>query len=343
MTLQYGLVFISALILSLLITPISRMIAIRLNFFDHPSSPIKTHREPIPYLGGLAIMLSFLITLTVLRLTTDFPTGTLHTLRGLFAGGIIIFLIGLADDLGPSKAYFIGYKLKFVFQIIAAIILIVFDIRLKFVNPVWFSWIITIIWIVAITNAFNLIDIMDGLSSSQAIAASLAFLFISLPTEKIYVNFAAAACAGACLGFLPYNLSKRWKIFMGDTGSLSIGFLMAALSLGTSYTQISDVGLFAPLLILGLPLYDTVLVSILRILKGQSPFLGSKDHLALKLAHLGLSKKAVVSLCFLMSMLLSLCAILVSWLSLSYAITIYGIVLFIGIFGVIKLRKVHVI
>src|SRR4029077_8224239 len=124
---------------------------------------------------------------------------------------------------------------------------------------------------------------MDGLASGIAIIASFGFLFISLPSEQIYVNFAAAALAGALLGFIPFNISQRYKIFLGDTGSLFTGFMLAALSLGTAYTHVNNAGVFAPILILGVPLYDTILVTILRLQKGMSPFLGSRDHFALRL------------------------------------------------------------
>src|SRR5262249_18518315 len=157
----------------------------------------------------------------------------------------------------------------------------------KFVSPSWFADLLSMFWIVGIINAFNIIDIMDGLASGIGMIASLGFLFISLPSEEIYVNFTSAALAGALLGFIPFNLSKRWKIFMGDTGSLLVGFVLAALSLGTSYTRINNVGVFSPLLILGLPIYDTILVSYLRYMRGMSPFRGSRDHFALRLETFG--------------------------------------------------------
>src|SRR5262249_48552375 len=141
-------------------------------------------------------------------------------------------------------------------------------------------------------------------ASGISMIASLGFLFISLPSEEIYVNVAAAAMAGSLLGFIPYNLSKRLKIFLGDTGSLLVGFILAALSLGTAYTRVNNLGIFAPILILGLPLYDTCLVAYLRFLRGMSPFLGSRDHFALRLEKFGLFREEILVLVYAISLML---------------------------------------
>ena len=183
---------------------------------------------------------------------------------------------------------------------------------------------------------------MDGLSSGIAIIASLAFLFIALPTEQIYVNFCAAALAGGCLGFLPYNLSSSKKIFMGDTGSLMIGFILAAVSMGTSYTKANDVGLMAPLLILAIPIYDTILVMYLRWRKGISPFLGSKDHFALRLELLGFNRRQILVIVYSACLLLSLVAFLVTRLSLNWAILLFLFVFFVALLISYRLSKVRV-
>src|SRR5439155_23660901 len=153
-----------------------------------------------------------------------------------------------------------GYRFKFLIQITAGLCLISFDIRLHFIRPAWVGDLLTIVWVVGIINAVNIVDIMDGLASGMAVIASLGFFFISLASEQIYVHFSASALAGALLGFIPFNLSRRYKIFLGDTGSLLTGFMLAALSLGTSYTHVNNAGVFAPILILGVPIYDTILV-----------------------------------------------------------------------------------
>jgi UDP-GlcNAc:undecaprenyl-phosphate GlcNAc-1-phosphate transferase len=335
----YSLAFLSALGFSLGLTPLMGFLAKRWGVLDRPTTAVKTHQEPTPYLGGVAIFGAILVTLFLLRFLTHFPTGTLHSMRALLVGGFFMVLVGVVDDV---KSGGLRFQWKFLLQILAAWVLILFDVRIQFVQPVWLAQVLTILWVVGITNAFNIIDIMDGLSSSQAFVASLGFLFISLPTEAIYVNFTAAAVAGACLGFIPYNLSHRFKIFMGDAGSLLLGFLLASLSLGTSYTQVAEVGLFAPFLILGLPLYDTFFVSILRIKQGRSPFLGSKDHLALKLKALGLGPRQVV---FWLGVVAAGFSGSAYWLTVSppyAAVVLVGFVVVVGLYGILKLHPVQV-
>lgn len=316
--------FVCAAGVSFFTTPLVRLVSIRFGLLDTPSSAVKTHKEPTPVFGGVAIYLGFMATMLMLRMTTSFPTGTLYNLRSLVFGGSLVFALGLIDDLKRPEG--VDYKPKFVIQILAALLLIVFGLRIRFISPAYVAWSVTVVWIVGVTNAFNIVDIMDGLSASQAAIAALAFLVISLPTEELYVNFASAALAGAAIGFLPWNLSKRHKIFMGDCGSLLIGFLLAGISLGTRYSDVNDAGVFAPLLILFVPAFDTLFVSLLRLNQGKSPFLGSKDHFALRLEKMGLTRLQVVLIAGIAAAFLSLCAFLVTVLPLKSAIVVYVLV-----------------
>lgn len=334
----YLFTFFTALILSLILTPAARAAAIVLDIMDHPSSQVKTHTHPVPYLGGVAIFIAFSFSLLWIRLLTSFPSGTLRSLRGLLIGGAFIFVIGLVDDI---KHHGLHYRTKFFFQISAALLVMVFGMHIKFVDPSWVGLMITLIWIVGVTNAFNLVDIMDGLASGITFVASMAFLFISLPTEEIYVNFAAAALAGAVLGFFPYNISKSSRIFMGDCGSLFLGFVASSIALGTSYGDKTEVGVFAPLLILALPIYDTTLVFYLRIKKGISPFLGSKDHFPLRMELLGWPRSKILTFAIGVSLFLSLAAFTVTRVQTLSALTIYAFILvLIGLFTayVLKVR-----
>ncbi|MBI3291674.1 MAG: undecaprenyl/decaprenyl-phosphate alpha-N-acetylglucosaminyl 1-phosphate transferase [Elusimicrobia bacterium] len=319
----YTVLFTWSVVVAALLTPICRWWAIRWKILDHPRTSIKTHETPTPYLGGVAILGAFTTALLLARFLTNFPTGTLHALRGILFGGTLIFLLGLVDDLAPSG---LGFKQKFIVQIIAALCLIAFDIRIKFIHPTWFAVLVSMVWIVGVTNAFNIIDIMDGLCGGVSAIASLTFLLIALPREELYVDVAAAALAGACLGFLPFNLSAKRKIFMGDTGSLFLGFVLAALSMGTTYTSINNIGLFAPLLILGLPLYDTVLVTFARLRQGRSPFLGSKDHFALRLEAAGFFRQEILVIAYAVSLGLSLGAFIVTRVSFAMALFTYAVI-----------------
>jgi UDP-GlcNAc:undecaprenyl-phosphate GlcNAc-1-phosphate transferase len=316
-----------------------RRLALKLNLLDVPLSDVKTHKTPTPYLGGIAVFIAFTLTLVALRFTTHFPTGTLRALRGILAGGGIMLLLGLLDDVLPKT---FGYRSKFIVQAIAGVILIFYGVKIKFIHPEWFGIFITLLWCLAIINSFNIIDIMDGLCAGICFIASLALFFIGLIGEEIYVNFASIVLAGACLGFLPFNLSKKYKIFLGDAGSLSIGFIVAACSMGTSYTKFNQIGLLAPLLILGVPLFDTIFVSYQRIKKGRSPFLGSKDHFALRLGKIGLSKSKVLLLSYLACFILSFLAFLVTRVKLEMAILVLIITILISYYIALKIGKIEI-
>jgi len=316
----YLFAILGAALLSFVLTPLIRRLAIRLRLFDRPNA-IKTHRGPIPALGGVAIWITFAVILGALRFLTDFPTGTLHSLRGILWGGTFLFLLGLVDDLRKPRG--LGVGTKFTVQILAACFLITFGIRLRFLDPRHFAWIVTIVWVVGVTNAFNLVDIMDGLAASQAAIAAAGFFWIALPSEAIYVNFAAAALLGSCLGFLPWNLSSKHKIFMGDSGALPLGFVLAAISLGTQYSDVSPLGVYVPLLILGIPIYDTLFVMGLRMGRGESPFKGSRDHFALRLESRGWSRRQVVAVAALAAALLSGAAYWITRLPVPAALAAY--------------------
>lgn len=305
-------------------TPAVRALALALGWLDRPSSGVKTHVQATALMGGAAVWLGFTATLVAMRFLTQFRSGTLHSLRAVVSGGAIVFLLGVIDDVRKPEG--LGFKTKFAVQIAAAILLVLFGIRIRFIHPGYLAVAFTLLWVVGITNAFNIIDVMDGLCASQAAVAALAFLCISLPSERIYVNFTSAALLGAVLGFLPWNLSSKGKIFLGDSGSLAIGFVLAAAALGTDYSHRNPLGVYAPLFILLVPMYDTFFVMAVRLLKGRSPFLGSKDHFALRLAAAGLSRGEVVAVAACASLLLSLCALLVTVAPMRRALAIYAVV-----------------
>lgn len=338
-SLLYLITFSAALAITALVTPLCRFIATRFGILDRPHTAIKTHITPTPYLGGIAIWAGWLASLFIIRFFTHFPTGTLHSLRGIITGSLFIMIIGLFDDIIPKG---LSYRRKFVLQALAAVCILLFDIRISFVSPYPVAAVLSAVWLIGISNAFNIIDIMDGLSSGVALIASLALIFISLPTEQIYVNFCAAALAGACLGFIPYNLSKRFKIFMGDTGSLTIGFILASLAMGTSYTHLNDIGLFAPILILAIPMYDTFLVMYLRWRKGMSPFLGSKDHFALRLEKMGLSRTQILLVTYTVSVILAFSAYAITQLHLMGASMLFGALLIAAFLTSYRLAQVKI-
>ena len=287
-------------------------------------------------MGGVAIWLSFVVILLLVRFLTHFQTGTLTNLRGLFFGGTVIMIVGLLDDI---KGF--NYRLKFFGQLAATLILMVFDIRIKFIDSYIVSFILTLFWVIGITNALNIIDIMDGLSSGVAVVACLGFFFVALPTEQIYVNFASCILAGSCLGFLRYNWPPA-KIFMGDAGSLFVGFILAAVALGENYTTVNNLALFTPILILGVPIFDTLLVMAFRMQKGKSIFLGSKDHFALRLEAMGYKRKTIILIAYLISVILSMAAFIITIVKFNNAIMVYLSVGLLAFIFAVKLSFVKV-
>ncbi|MFH1724586.1 MAG: MraY family glycosyltransferase [Elusimicrobiota bacterium] len=320
----YAAAVLVAFALSAGTTPLVRLLALKMGWLDSPGSAVKTHEVATPALGGIAIWIGFAGALVAMRFLTNFPTGTLFRLRALLAGGAFVFLLGIVDDLRKPDG--LDWKVKMAAQVAAAALLIYFGIQIRFISPSYLAVALTLLWVVGICNAFNIVDIMDGLAASQAAVAAVAFLLVGLPSEDIYVNFGAAALMGAALGFLPWNFSSRYKIFMGDSGSLLMGFVLAGLALGTDYTQVNPLGVYAPLFILAVPMFDTLYVMVIRMTRGRSPFRGSKDHFALRLERMGLSRPRIVGFSLVASAFLSVCGLLVTLVSTAWAVWIYGIV-----------------
>ena len=246
---------------------------------------LKCHKNAVPALGGCGILAGLIASLIFIRLVTGFPTGTLHSLRGILWGGSIIFIMGLLDDLHKPQGLSVWAKL--FLQAAATLCLIYYGIVIHVFTAPWVAYPLTFLWVVGLTNAFNLLDILDGLCTTQALVAALGLTLIALPSEFIYVNFAALSLCGAGLAFLPFNFSARHKLFLGDSGSNLLGFLIAALCLGTGYSETSRWGFLAPLFIVGVPLADITFVTLARLLQHKNPLKGSPDHAALRLQAAG--------------------------------------------------------
>jgi len=281
----YGLSFALSVFIALYGTPIAMKAAVKFGIVDRPDGFLKVHRDPVPYLGGLAIYMAFLLSLAM---TFEFS----KDLLGILLGATVIVLLGLIDDFGVLTP-----KVKFFGQFIAAFVLIKSGtmIYLEWL-PLWLRIVLSTLWIVGVTNAFNIIDVMDGLSSGVAAVAALVLSVIAIMNGKLVIAITAVSLAGACFGFLRYNFTPA-RIYMGDTGSMFLGFTLAALSIGNtigSYTSKNIDGFFAPVLILGVPIFDTAFVMFLRWRKGLSVFKGSNDHYAIRLKRAGWTVRKVV-------------------------------------------------
>ena len=274
----YFMAFVCAAAVTAVSLPVLRRTLGR--FLTDTPGGLKTHTRAVPMLGGCAIFAGTMAGLVLIRLITNFPTGTLHSLRGILGAGMLIFALGLLDDLRKPKG--LPVYLRLLVQTAACATLITYDVYVQVFSAAWLNYALTFLWLLALTNAFNLLDIADGLCVSQAVICAAGLLLIALPGELWYVNFAAVALLGACLVFWPHNHATR-KIFLGDSGSTFLGFFIAALSMGTQYSQQNPYGYAAPLFIAAVPLLDTAYVSIVRLSKGKNPLKGSPDHLALYL------------------------------------------------------------
>ncbi|HEY3347408.1 MAG TPA: MraY family glycosyltransferase [Nitrospirota bacterium] len=302
----YFLSFALSLLLAVYGTPIAMQAALKFGIVDRPDGTLKVQKDPVPYLGGLAIYMAFLMSLSLTFVFTQ-------QLLGIMLGGTIIVLLGLIDDFGVLTP-----EIKFVGQIIAAFVLIKSGtmIYLSFI-PYWLRIFLTGLWIVGVTNAFNIIDVVDGLSAGVAVIAAFTLSVVALMNGKITVAIMAISLTGAALGFLKYNFNPA-RIYMGDTGSMFLGYTLAALSIGNtigSYTRVNFFGFLAPVLILGVPLFDMLFVMYLRSRKGKSVFRGSNDHFAIRLKKIGWPVRKIVIASYGIAILFSAWALLLINLS----------------------------
>ncbi|RHP10180.1 undecaprenyl/decaprenyl-phosphate alpha-N-acetylglucosaminyl 1-phosphate transferase [Firmicutes bacterium AF36-3BH] len=294
-------------------TPLVRRFAFKIGAIDIPKDNRRMHKKPTPRIGGLAIIFGF----TVATLCFAQPSRQLY---GTLAGAAIIAVMGVIDDCKNLPA-----KLKFVIQIIAALVVVFAgDIKIDvftnpnflsdnpyWVLPEWLSVTLTVIWIVFITNAVNFIDGLDGLAAGVSAIMSISLVFISIRVGEYPIAILGIALMGSCFGFLPFNFNPA-KIFMGDTGSTFLGFMLATLSIQGVFKSYAVISFAVPLLILGLPLFDALFAMIRRILRGQSPMTADRGHLHHRLVDMGFSQKQTVFILYAISGVLGITAVLLA-------------------------------
>ena len=302
---------VAALLIAFITTPVVKSLAERVGAVDVPKDNRRMHDHPIPRMGGLAIFLGFLLsTLVFVPLS--------QSLRGMLLGAILIVILGIFDDI-----YALPALPKLLVQIVAALIAVFHGNVIEVVsnpnhfsdNPYWvlgaWSVPVTVIWIVAITNAVNLIDGLDGLAVGVAAISSLTMLVIAMLVSENVVALTMAALAGGCIGFMPYNQNPA-KIFMGDTGSTFLGFVLATVSIQGLFKFYTIISFAVPFLMLGLPLFDTCFAILRRISKGQNPMSPDRSHVHHRLIDMGFNQKQAVGILYVISAILGLSAVVLT-------------------------------
>ena len=317
--LHFAGTFVLSVALGLYLTPIVREGAIKYGVLDQPDGALKQHKTPTPYLGGIAVYLTFLVTLGIVF---DFS----EELLGLLLGGTMVAMLGLFDDLRV-----IPPGLKLLGQLLAAWILIKSGITIQLVwLPPWAAMVLTVFWIIGITNAFNILDVSDGLAGGVAAVAGLALFIVATLQGDALIATATLALCGSLVAFLWFNQPPA-KIYLGDTGSLFIGFMLASLSMIGDYTQTNVLGALAPVFILGVPIFETVLVTIARLAKGIPPVHGSPDHLAIRLKAVGWSAGRVALFGCALGVVSATAGLALVLTDADAAITSVGAIVFVGL------------
>ncbi len=327
----YIVAFTIALAVAYFVTPHVKNLAIKIGAVDAPDAR-KVHTKPMARMGGLAIYAAFVIAVLASMYVS-------REIMGILVGGTVILIVGIIDDLKPLPP-----RVKLLGQIVAATVLVMFDIRIEWLtNPFgdmlyvdYFAIPLTIIWVVSLTNTVNLIDGLDGLAAGVSTIASLTILLVALQQNFVSVAILTAALAGSALGFLQHNFNPA-KIFMGDTGSMFLGYMLAAISILGAVKSAATIALIVPIVALGLPILDTAFAIIRRYMSGKPIFKPDKGHLHHRLLEMGLTQKQAVLLMYVISGCLGLSAIALTEVNKSFGALIIIILLCVAYVGARKI------
>ena len=331
--------FVVAFVVAFATTPFAKAFAIHFDAVDRPEAR-RINKKTIPRMGGLAIFYGFIVSVLAF---CDID----RSVSGIILGALIIVAVGIIDDIKQLSA-----KIKLPFQILAAVVLCLHGVTINFITApefispsgilplgVW-SYPVTVIWIVGVTNAVNLIDGLDGLAAGLSSIASMSLFCIALIVGDFSVAIITAALAGACFGFLPYNFNPA-KIFMGDTGSTFLGFILASVSILGVFKGYAVISFAVPFLVLGLPLFDTG-AAIVRRIKNKKPIMEpDKEHLHHKLLAMGFSQKRTVLILYVIATVLGLSAIVLIGSGPWRAVALVSVVLIIIISSAVFSSRAH--
>ncbi len=318
--------------ISFLTTPLVKNLAYKVGAIDVPKDNRRMHKVPTPRLGGLAIFLAFLLTVLIFA---DID----RQMQGILLGSVMIVVLGVLDDIMALKAL-----PKLIVQVAAAGVAVYHGCVIQFfsnpnvfsdvsyVNLGWLSVPITIIWIVAITNAVNFIDGLDGLAVGVSAISTAALIVIALLVSETNIAMILVALFGACLGFIPYNMNPA-KIFMGDTGATFLGYILATLSVTGLFKLYAIISFAVPFLILGVPIFDICFAFLRRIARGQNPMVADRGHVHHRLIDMGFSQKQSVAIAYMLTAILGLAAVLLTSSGELRALILIGAVFVVGAIG----------
>ncbi|MEC9488535.1 MAG: MraY family glycosyltransferase [Halanaerobium sp.] len=328
---KFAQVFLTAFMFTIFFTPSIKELALRWGAVDRPDER-RLNSTPVPTIGGLAIFLGFLVAVLI---SVPFSP----KLMGIIMGGGLLIVIGLLDDL-----YELSAGIKLAGQILAACIALFYGIKIEFItNPLggmfylsYWGAPLTVVWIVAIINAVNLIDGLDGLASGVVTIASFTLLFVGWQEGQTFSVLLACAVAGSALGFLPINFNPA-SIFMGDTGSMFLGFMLAVISAEGALKSAAAATVLIPILALGFPIFDTLFAILRRHQNGQPIFEADCGHLHHRLLGLGLSQRQVAIIVYIISIGFGLAAIAINSADLYQAVLILALIFIPVVIGAWKL------
>lgn len=313
---------------TLALTPWVAQTAERIGLVDRPDGNLKVHRTPVPYLGGVSVFLGFLIGLSLFHRYDQ-------EVLAVVLGGTLILILGLLDDMGglPPGVKLLGQSLAILVVLKAGV-----AIKIAFLPPA-VSYPLSFFWLLGLTNGFNLIDIMDGLASGTGAIACLFLSILAYSAGQWGVALMTVSLMGALLGFLRHNYRPA-SIYLGDAGSLFTGFMLGALSMIGIYARVNPVALLAPVLILGVPIFDTLFVMIMRWRRGIPVMWGSPDHFALRLRKWRLSVAQTVNISYLASLILGTGALVMVFGNETAALGTLGAISGLVLAAAIWLKKI---
>jgi UDP-GlcNAc:undecaprenyl-phosphate GlcNAc-1-phosphate transferase len=328
---SYVLILLASLVLAIGVTPLAKRVAHRVGMVDKPSAR-KQHTVPTPLLGGAAIFIAVILALVLLG-----NRFYVNQVVGIALGATLVSFLGLWDDRRGLSPW-----VKLIGQFLAAGVLVITDVRISMFPWPWMNIAATLLWVVFITNAMNLLDNMDGLSAGVAAIAAIFFLLFAAISQQYLVGVLAAALVGACIGFLFYNLNPA-SIFMGDTGSLFLGFTLAAVAIKLRFPENSAfVTWMVPPLVLVVPIFDTSLVIISRLRRRLNPLTTpGKDHLSHRLARLTGSPREAVLICYLLGGLGGVLATFVTQANVPEGYAVGIAVGLAGLYGIWRLEQIY--